>query len=107
MSKKSMEETVEKEEAAHSGEQLELIDVLPENAKPIIAAARLYKKFQAARMAALDKETKQKQVVLNLIHEAKLQPLEGGKIKFEHDGVIISVTPRDELIKIKEKEEAA
>lgn len=95
----------EKNEAQESGEQLELIEVAPENAKAIISAARLYKKFQAARMAEGAKESDQKLKVLELVRAAKLQPLDGGKIRFEYDNVLISVTPRDELIKIKEKGE--
>lgn len=95
-----------KTEPKESGEQLNLIDVQPENAKPIIQAARLYKKFQAARIAALKKEVDQKQVVLRLVREANLQPLDDGKIRFEYDNVMVSVTPRDELIKVKDKAES-
>ncbi len=97
MAKKKKKET-------ESGEQLELIDVSPENAKPIIAAARAYKKHQAVRLSALAKEIKQKQVILELVKEAKLQPLDNGVIKFECDGVVISITPRDELVKVSERE---
>jgi len=95
----------EKTETNESGEQLDLIDVQPENAKTIVHAARLYKKFQAARLTALDKEVEQKRQVLELVKAAKLQPLDGGKIKFEYDGVIISITPRDELVTVKDKTE--
>lgn len=103
--KKSMQKTVqETENTAKVNEQMDLIDVQPENAKEIVAAARLYKKLQAARLTALDKEVAQKQKVLGLVKAAKLQPLDGGKIKFTSDGMTISVTPRDELITVKEKE---
>lgn len=98
--KTSMAEEVTKEE------QMDLIEVQPKNAKPIIVAARLYKEFQLARLSALAKETAQKQKVLELVKVANLQPLDGGKIKFKYDGVTISVTPRDELIKISEKTES-
>lgn len=85
------------------GEQLDLIDVAPENAKPIIEAARLYKKFQSERLASLKKEIEQKQLIIELVHKAGLQELAGGKIKFEYDGVTVTVTPRDELVKVKDK----
>ena len=91
-----------KKEKAEEGEQLDLIDVAPENAKPIIAAARLYKKYQKARLASLKDEIGQKQKILSLVKEAKLTTLEGGKIRFKYDGVTISITPRDELVKVKE-----
>lgn len=100
--KDSMQTKVEKSEG--TGEQLDLIDVKPENAKPIIAAARLYKKLMGVRQKALAKEVVQKAEVLRLIKAAELQPLAGGKIKFEYDSVIISVTPRDELITVKDKD---
>lgn len=83
-------------------EQLDLIDVAPENAKPIIAAARVYKKAQKARLSALKNEIDQKQKVLALIKEAEIKPGEGGKIVFKYDNVLISVTPRDELVRITE-----
>lgn len=86
-----------------SGEQLDLIDFHPKNSKPIIEAARLYKKFQATRIAALKKEIKQKQKILELVKSENLQTLDGGKVKFELDDLIIGVTPRDELVTVKEK----
>jgi len=84
-------------------EQMDLIDVQPKNVKAIVAAARLYKKFQVARIAALEKEIAQKQEILALVKEAKLQLLEGGVIRFACDGMTISITPRDELVKVKEE----
>lgn len=86
-----------------SGTQLDLIDVKPENAKAIIAAAREYKEFQAARLTILAKEVAQKQRVLELVKAAELKPVNGGKIKFEYEGVAVSITPRDALIKVKDK----
>lgn len=93
----------EKPKTKKNGEQLDLIDVQPENAKAIIRAARLYKEFQAARQTALSKELEQKHWVLKLVKAAKLQPLNGGKIKFEYDTVMVCITPRDELVTVKEK----
>lgn len=88
-----------------SGEQMALIDVAPENAKPIIAQARRYKLVQAERLQALAKETASKEKLLALIKEAKLQRLQDGSIRFKCDGFEISVTPRDELVKVKEPQE--
>ena len=86
-------------------EQLDLIDVSPENIKEIIPAARTYQKAKVARMNATERETKAKVALLSLVKAAKLKPLDDGTIRFRCDGLIISITPRDELIKVKEEEE--
>ena len=39
------------------------------------------------------------------MREAKLQPNEDGVISFLIDGVKITVTPRDELLRVKEEAE--
>ena len=88
------------------GEQLDLIDVAPENAKPIMEAARLYQKHQKARIAAGVKEKEQKELIKELVGKANLQPLAGGKIKFEYDGLRITITPRDELVQVTEVSKA-
>lgn len=87
-----------------SGKQLELIDVLPKDARPIVEAARIYKEYLRERQAALAEEVKHKKIVLDLIKKAELQPLKDGVIRFTCDGVTISITPRDELVKVKESE---
>ena len=86
-----------------SGGQLDLIDVAPKNAKDIIAVARLYQRAQATSIRVLGEEIKHKQHILDLVKKADLTPLKGGKIKFEYEGVIISVTPREMLVKVIEK----
>ncbi len=88
------------------GQQLELIEVLSKVAKPIIEAAIIHKDFMTKRLSFLAKEKAQKIVVLELVKAAKLQPLEGGVIKFASDGFTISVTPRDELIRIKKNSDS-
>lgn len=85
------------------GEQLDLIDVLPENAKGIIAEVKLYKKYQNARREYLKKEVQQKTRVLELIKAAKLTRMDDGKIRFKYEGYIVVVTPRDDLIRISEQ----
>jgi len=79
-----------------------LIDIHPENSKAIIACARRYKKAQSIRLDSLAEEKKEKVKLLELIREADVKPLEDGKIKFRLDGLRISVTPRDELVQIRE-----
>ncbi len=88
-----------------SGEQLDLIDVAPKNAKPIIALARKYKKALAKRQEVLREEIELKHDVIELVRNANLTPLAGGKVRFEYDGVLITVTPRDDLLKVKEPDE--
>ena len=93
--------TKKKEET--SGEQMELIDVGPENLKAIVKEVRIYKKHQGDRLSALKKETAQKEKIKTLVNEAELQRLKDGTIKFEADNAIICVAPQDDLITIKEK----
>jgi exoribonuclease R len=92
-----------------AGEQLDLIDVKPENAKEILKVARAYKKAQKIRMDALKDEIARKEELLEIVRKAKLQPSSDGSLKFSLEEVKITVTPRDELIEIKfkEKDEAA
>ena len=102
--KKSMKNQVEKDELEMvPGQQMDLIEVGPENTKEIKKHALLYKKAQKERIAALEIENDEKEKILELIRKAGLKPLEDGKIKFRCDGFIITVTPRDELVKIKEE----
>jgi len=88
-----------------SGEQLDLIDVAPENQKEIIACAKRYKKALSIRIDALAQEKKEKSKLLELIENAGLQHLPDGKIRFRVDGYKITVTPRDELVQVKECDE--
>jgi len=82
-----------------------LIDIHPENSKAIIACAKRYKKAQKIRLDALAEEKKEKVKLLELIRAAEVKPLEDGKIKFKLDGMKISVTPRDELVQVREEDE--
>jgi hypothetical protein len=89
-----------------SGEQMDLIDVQPENAKAIIAEAKRYKVAQSARLKAGQAEAASKEKVLALIKKADLQRLKDGTIHFKCDGFDITVTPRDELVTVKEANES-
>lgn len=89
------------------GEQLDLIDVEPENVKAIKRAARAYKAAQAQRITWLADEKKQKMKILELVKEAKLRPNQDGIIKFRLDGIVIAITPRDELVQIKAADDEA
>ena len=86
------------------GEQMQLIDVHPKKARPIIAAAKILKKLQVARSSAQEKENTQKAKLLNLVEEANIQRLPDGRIKFSYDGVLLTITPKQESISIKEDE---
>jgi hypothetical protein len=88
-----------------SGGQLDLIDVTPEHGKAILAIAKDYKKVVVARMRMGEKEVDLKGKLLELIKKENLARLENGSIRFRLDGMIITVTPRDELIKVKEEGE--
>lgn len=87
------------------GEQLPLLDVGPEHAQKFAAVAREYKRHQAARLAAGSKEKTKKEELKSLIRDSKLTPLEDGIIRFRIEGLLIEMTPRDELITVKEEAE--
>jgi hypothetical protein len=90
-----------------SGEQLDLIDITPEHGKEILAIAKDYKKAVSARMRMGEKEVDLKGKLLELIKKENLTRLENGSIRFRLDGMIITVTPRDELIKVKDEADEA
>lgn len=90
-----------------TGKQLDLIDVAPAQQKKIAAIAKNYKKAQQARIAALKIEVDEKQRLLELIKQANLQHLEGNKVQFRADGLLITVTSRDELVSVKDESESA
>jgi len=82
MAKKSkMQKEIEKnEKAQQAGEQMPLIDVGPENLKEIIPHARAYTAVMQRRIKALAEEVKEK-----------------------CDGLLVTVTPQDDKIKVKEE----
>jgi len=89
------------------GIQLALIDVEPENIKGISKHLQIYKAAQARRLAALKIECDEKKIILDLVHQADLQRLPDGVIRFACEGLTVEVTPTDEVIKIKGKSDQA
>ncbi len=85
------------------GDQLDLIDTVPENLKPIVAAVEVYKKFQAARLGNLKQELIHKKKVLDLVKAAGIAHDEEGLIKMSYGDKTIIIEPRDDLIKIIKK----
>jgi hypothetical protein len=90
-----------KKNAGDEGEQMELIELTPKNHKEIIKIARAYKRCQAARTEALAEEVKYKERLLAEVKEAEIAANPDGGYKFKCDGAIITVTPRDELVRVK------
>lgn len=82
--------------------QMDLLEVGPENLEQITPHLRKYKAAMKDRLAALKIEIKQKQIILDLIQQAELQPLPNGHIKFQCEGLEIDLEPRDVVIHVKE-----
>lgn len=89
--------------AKKKGEQLQLIEVGPENLKVIAKETRKYRALVDERLIILKKEVKQKDKVKALVKEAELQRLKDGRIQFEVGDEIICLMPQDDLITIKKK----
>ena len=90
-----------------TGEQIPLIDVSPEYAKPLVDLAGKYKEAQERRMEALAEEIQYKKEILDAMKKAEVPVGDDGKMKFEYEGIKITVTPRDELVQVKEKKVTA
>jgi redox-regulated HSP33 family molecular chaperone len=98
-------QATEDEEKIPVGEQMDLIDVGPENLEKIAPHARKYRAAMKKRLAALDIEVKEKSIIQQLVHESGLKRLADGSIKFKCEGMRIEIIPSDEKIKIKDEEE--
>lgn len=94
-----------KTDAPEPGEQLDLIETQPENAKAIQRVARAYKKAQRERMEALEEEIRQKEKLLAAIKEAEIVPDTDGNFSFRVGKMKIKVKHRDELVQVKEEED--
>lgn len=86
---------------ARKQEQQDLIDVQPENAEQIAEAARQYQRADEARKAAKEVCDEERARLLELIHEADLQPLEDGTIMLTVGGLKITVKPREDAVQVK------
>lgn len=96
-----------KKKKAGKGEQMALLDVGPEHTREIAAAGRRCKILQRARLKALDAEVKEKQKIRQLVEKENLTRLQDGRIRFKCDGLLIEITPRDELVTVKEEKKKA
>jgi len=93
-------------DSPEKGEQLALIEVDSKHVKQFKRIATKYKAAQKARSAALAEEIKYKDELIDLAKASDIQPDADGRMKFRADGCIISITPRDELVKVKFEEES-
>lgn len=90
---------------AEPGEQLDLIETQPENAKTIARIAKAYKKAQRVRTEALAEEIRQKEKLLASIKEAEIVPDTDGNFAFSIGTMKIRVKHRDELVQVKEEDD--
>ena len=65
----------------------------------------MYKRLVRQRLAVLNKEVAQKNLVKELVAKARLKRLPDGRIKFKYDGVTICITPQDEKVSVQEDED--
>lgn len=86
---------------AKDEDQLELIETEPENKKEILRVARKYRRTQQERISALAVEIREKAKLLAVVRAAEIVPETDGSYRFNVDGLTITVTPRDELVKVK------
>jgi hypothetical protein len=103
--RKSMSEQVEQDENKEyqEGEQMPLIDIEPENAREIIKQAKIYEAVKKERIIALQNEVESKHKLLELIKNSGIPRSEDGSITYKSGTLTITVTPRDELVKVKDK----
>lgn len=82
-----------------------LIDVVPENVKPIIPWCRKYYKAVRERLAAEREEVKLKTKIREMAAAAEIPRQTDGTLKFAWEEVEVVITPRDELVKVIMKKE--
>ena len=89
------------EEVAKS-EQLDLIDVQPENAAEIAKYAGQYREVVARRIKLAEKEVDLKQKILRLFDDGNVQRLDKGKRKLKVGHFMIETEPKEESVKVRE-----
>ena len=93
-----------KETEVEVGEQMELIDVLPTKARPIVKKAQEYRRAVENRQKWGSKEAALKAEIETMIDDAKIPRLNNGVRRFSCDGVLIIQTPRKELLQVQDAE---
>ena len=88
-----------------TGEQLDLLDVGPENLKEIVPVARAYKKIMTQRVSMLAEEVDLKEKIKSFVHKSGLKRLPDGSFKFKCEGVTVKVIPGEEKVNVKENED--
>ena len=98
----------ETEKQSGSGEMdiVNLFDIAPEHVDEIKQRVTAYKKHQTTRLKALASEVVEKQAILALVNQDKLQRRPDGSIVFSCDETIISITPQDDKITVKKVSKA-
>ena len=86
-------------------EQMDLIDITPEQLKKIAPKIRRYKACVTERVALNAEEKKLKDLIKQFAHSSQMKRLPDGSIKFRCDDMIVSVTPQDEKVSVKENKE--
>ena len=100
------EKSKDKGQGSSSGEQMDLLDVGPENLKKIVPVAREYKRVVTQRISLTAKESELKKELQAFAHNSGLKPLPNGHIKWSCQGVTVEHIPQDERVKVTiEKEE--
>lgn len=75
------------------GEQMDLIDVGPENIKAMRPVAAKGKNAEKRRAKAADDKKKAGEEMVELVKDAKLKPNANGLIQFVVDGLEVRVKP--------------
>ena len=91
-------------EVGSDGEQLYMLDVKHPAASKIKRIARAYKKVVRERVEMTGQEVELKRKLLEAVRETDIKPNADGVIEFKCDGVKVTVTPRDELVRVKDEE---